>query len=387
MTSDNTVTHAEVEIEKITPTKNESTKGEPMKDKPVKAENTTKKAPAKKAPTKKASAKDQEITSTIYTTLDVTNITAREDWNPKTTDEEWVKWIAASIKENGYLADHPIICKKQGNNYVVDDGHHRLLAVKQLGIKTVPTLVLSDKNRDETTSLLFTLIHNSSKNLTALEQGKLFQRLVDAGMTKDAIADRVGISRAEIYKKLELVEVGPETQKELGKGSVTIKEALATKKVVEETGKPETEALASLKQIKEQVKESKKNNIPTENTNSVRNLADIMTGKKMVEKKEPKTQDGPKVTGPLIPKAEKSTPTPTKATTSTNPNNNIPSSLNTGDSPDIIDVAKMDIGEMEECLCKIVKAMKVKAHSPMEKFVAVKTALEDYKLLEVPKSK
>lgn len=351
----------------------------------------TKKAETKKAETKKAEPK-KAGGGTIYTTLDVVHIITRDGWNPKSTDEEWVNWIATSIQENGYLADQPIICKKQGKDYVVDDGHHRLLAVKKLGIKAIPALVLNDANRDETTSLLFTLIHNSSKNLTPLEQGKLFQRLVEAGMTKDAIADRVGISRAEIYKKLELVEIGPETQKELGKGNVTIKEALATKKVVEETGKPETEALNSLRQIKEQVKEAKKNNIPTENTHSVRNLADIMAGKKTVEKKEPEKKDpekkeGPSIIGSLIPKPDHPTPTTTKVKSAQAPDSGIPSSLNEEDGNDIIDVAKMDIGEMEECLCKIVKAMKVKTHPAEEKYVNVQLILESYKLLDSTRSK
>lgn len=171
------------------------------------------------------------------------NLKVKEGWNVRDVESLDLEDLKVSIKELG--VKQPLTVQTEGDNIFVTDGHRRYFAVMELiaegvEIKTVPVQV-EDRYSNAADHIASMIVRNSGKPLTALEQARVFKRLLDYGLTETEVAAKVGKSRQWVISMLEL-NAAPEDLKSLVKtGKVTA--TLAQQTLAKEGGEKATETL------------------------------------------------------------------------------------------------------------------------------------------------
>lgn len=100
---------------------------------------------------------------------------------------------------------------------LLSDGHRRLANILALvnegvtGFELVPCI--PDKEKESSSRVLGQVIFNSGKNLTPLEQGRLYKRVLADGWEVNAIAAHVGKSVMQVENCLSLVSSRASIQK------------------------------------------------------------------------------------------------------------------------------------------------------------------------------
>lgn len=126
-------------------------------------------------------------------------------------DEESLAGLTASIAELGVL--QPILVHGVGDGeYELIAGERRWRAAKRAGLQTIP-IVVRDAETDA--SLLEqALVENLHRaDLNAMEEAAAYQQLIeDFGLTQEAVAKRVGKSRAAVTNTLRLFQLPPAIQ-------------------------------------------------------------------------------------------------------------------------------------------------------------------------------
>jgi ParB family chromosome partitioning protein len=139
-------------------------------------------------------------------------------------DEESLAALARSIQEVGVL--QPIVVRLRDDGYELVAGERRLRAARMAGLATIPAVI---READETESLREALIENIHRqDLAALELASAFQELLeDLGVSQEALAERLGYSRAHIANTIRLLNLPGEVQRMLAEGSLTAGHARA----------------------------------------------------------------------------------------------------------------------------------------------------------------
>ncbi len=127
------------------------------------------------------------------------------------SNEVALEGLAQSIKAHGVL--QPIIVRRHDSGYELIAGERRFRASRIAGKDTIPALIV---DAAELQSLELALIENIQReDLGVLEEAEAFQELLlSAGMTQQALADRMGRSRASVANTLRLLEL-PESVRQL----------------------------------------------------------------------------------------------------------------------------------------------------------------------------
>jgi len=114
--------------------------------------------------------------------------------------------ILDSIRENG--VQEPIQGYRDKGEFYLTSGHRRLSAVKILikeGIE-YPYINFIAKPKVNESLLLFDIItHNTGKRLTELQEGEIFQRMVQRGFNQEEIAKKIGKTQALISQRIKLL--------------------------------------------------------------------------------------------------------------------------------------------------------------------------------------
>lgn len=151
-------------------------------------------------------------------------IQVKLDWNSRDAADpanaEHIAALKASIREIG--VKKPLVCFMESNVTYVTDGHCRLAAIMELlnegvEIKTVPVMV-EDRLSNEADRIFSQIVHNQGKPLTAIEQAKVFKRLLDLGWQQQEIAKKAGISGGRVSQLLELLTLPVMLQKFITEG-------------------------------------------------------------------------------------------------------------------------------------------------------------------------
>ncbi|MDQ1401836.1 MAG: ParB family transcriptional regulator, chromosome partitioning protein [Actinomycetota bacterium] len=126
-------------------------------------------------------------------------------------DEDTLASLTASVKELGVL--QPVLVRPAGpDGYELIAGERRWRAAKRAGLRTIPALV---KEVGNSASLEQALVENLHRqDLNPLEEAAAYQQLIeDFEFTHDALATRVGKSRAAITNTLRLFQLPPGIQR------------------------------------------------------------------------------------------------------------------------------------------------------------------------------
>ncbi|MFP5577719.1 MAG: ParB/RepB/Spo0J family partition protein [Acidimicrobiia bacterium] len=141
-------------------------------------------------------------------------------------DEESLAGLTASIAEIGVL--QPVLVREVGDgDYELIAGERRWRASKRAGLQTIPVVV---READTDAALLEqALVENLHRaDLNAMEEAAAYQQLVeDFGLTQDAVAKRVGKSRAAVSNTLRLFQLPPAIQGLVAEGQLTAGHARA----------------------------------------------------------------------------------------------------------------------------------------------------------------
>jgi ParB family chromosome partitioning protein len=159
----------------------------------------------------------------MLTEIDVDLIDPNPDQPRKHFDEGALQELAASIKQNGLL--QPITVQpRAGGRFMIVAGERRWRAHRLLGAAKVRAIVqdLDDRERD-----IAAIIENLQReDISQLEEGRAYQRMLDAGFTVDELATRLGLKQSwRITERTSLLRLRPEHQRLVEQGHLTPSQA------------------------------------------------------------------------------------------------------------------------------------------------------------------
>jgi ParB/RepB/Spo0J family partition protein len=143
--------------------------------------------------------------------------------------------LMISLKQEGQL--QPVEVTPVGKRWRLNLGHRRVDAAKKLGWKTVDAVVV--KNLKSTEDAWFrNLAENvQRKDISLSEEGRVYRKLIKSGLTPQAVAARLGISKLKVRAALDALSIipkewdkkvvyrGANNFRNLPKGSVTASSA------------------------------------------------------------------------------------------------------------------------------------------------------------------
>ena len=124
-------------------------------------------------------------------------------------DQEKLDELAQSIQEHGVF--QPILLKESIHGYEIVAGERRYRAAKQVGLETIPSIII-ELTDDEMMEIA--LLENIQReNLNAIEEAKAYKVLQDKfSLTQEELAQRVGKSRAHVANTLRLLTISETLQ-------------------------------------------------------------------------------------------------------------------------------------------------------------------------------
>lgn len=147
-----------------------------------------------------------------------------------------IRWIADSIRENGFFSDHPLsgFVAREGDEDIiyVTDGHSRLAAVDMLiaeGIEIAELPVVTKMRGtsiEDLTVALYT--SNGGRPLTPIETAEVCKRLTGFGWDERRIAQRLGLTPTYVGYLLDLAAAHPEIRQLVQSGKVSATLAMET---------------------------------------------------------------------------------------------------------------------------------------------------------------
>lgn len=144
--------------------------------------------------------------------------------NPrKFFDEQFIKELSESIKENGLL--QPILIRPSGKGYELVCGEQRYRASKLAGL---PDILANIKQMTDEQVLHAQIIENlQRKDISPMEEAAGFKNLIEKNKFDiKEIAKRVGKSDSYVAFRLKLNDLSDNYQKAMHKGSLNIGDAL-----------------------------------------------------------------------------------------------------------------------------------------------------------------
>lgn len=141
-------------------------------------------------------------------------------------DEESLVTLTASVRELGVLQPVLVRVAEGHSAYELIAGERRWRAAKRAGLPTIPAIV---RSASEMASMEQALVENLHRqDLNPLEEAAAYHALIDEfGLTHDALATRVGRSRATISNTLRLFQLPPAAQKLVAEGQLSAGHARA----------------------------------------------------------------------------------------------------------------------------------------------------------------
>lgn len=148
--------------------------------------------------------------------ITVNPLQPREDF-----DEEKLKELADSIKQNGLI--QPITVKKSGNDFILVSGERRLRAVKLLGLEKIAAYSYEKPAETNESLLELALIENIQReNLNPMELSDSYNRLLNEyNLTQEQIAEKVSKQRSTVANYLRLQKLPVEIKVSLRKNEIT----------------------------------------------------------------------------------------------------------------------------------------------------------------------
>lgn len=150
--------------------------------------------------------------------IDINDIKPNKDQPRKTFNEEKLKDLANSIKENGVI--QPLIIRKAQNGYELVAGERRWRAARIAEIKKVPCII---RNFDEKQNMIVAIIENMQReNLNPIEEALGLNEMIKRfEFTQEQVSNALGKSRAYIANSLRLLKLPEKIQNMIIEGRIS----------------------------------------------------------------------------------------------------------------------------------------------------------------------
>jgi len=170
-------------------------------------------------PERPATADGARETATGLYEIPITKILPNPHQPRKTFEEVALKELAESIRSEGLL--QPVVVRKVEEGFELIAGERRWRACQQLKLKYIPARIVQ---ASETSSAVLSLIENLQReDLNPIEEAMGFASLLrDFDLTQEAVAERVGRSRASVANALRLLQLPREIQGYIGKRHLSV---------------------------------------------------------------------------------------------------------------------------------------------------------------------
>lgn len=122
--------------------------------------------------------------------------------------------LADSIKAKGIMQNLTVVPKKDvRGEYTIIIGHRRHAAAKKARLYEVPCVVVDMDEQEQIATMLLENIQRS--DLTAYEQAKGFQMMMDFGDSVSQIVEKTGFSESTVRRRLKMAELDEATLKKV----------------------------------------------------------------------------------------------------------------------------------------------------------------------------
>ena len=137
-------------------------------------------------------------------------------------DQEALAELARSIRQYGVV--QPIVVRRSPEGYDLVAGERRWRASQMAGLVSIPA-VIRDYTDSEMTEIA--LIENLQReDLNPLEEAFAFQRLMaEFGLTQEEVARKIGRSRSMVANMVRLLNLQPEVQEYVSRGTLSMGQA------------------------------------------------------------------------------------------------------------------------------------------------------------------
>lgn len=151
----------------------------------------------------------------VVQSIRLNSIRANEDQPRKFFDQQFIKGLAAGIKESGIT--EPLLLRRlespvDGICFEIVKGEQRWRAAKLAGLKEVPALIakVADKQEQFRIALVSDVLRNG---LELVDLARDLKRLADDGMAEREIAKLLGQSQAWVWQRFQILKLDEATLK------------------------------------------------------------------------------------------------------------------------------------------------------------------------------
>lgn len=127
--------------------------------------------------------------------------------------------LAESIKAKGIMQNLTVVPREAGG-YTVIIGHRRSAAARLAGLEAAPCVITKMSEREQVATML--LENMQRADLTAYEQAKGFQMMMDLGESVASISEKTGFSRTTVKHRLEMAKLSDKKLKEISVRQVSM---------------------------------------------------------------------------------------------------------------------------------------------------------------------
>lgn len=150
--------------------------------------------------------------------VDINDIKPNHDQPRKKFNEDKLRELADSIKENGVI--QPLVVRKSNTGYELVAGERRWRASRIAGLKKVPCLV---RDFDEKQNMIVAIIENMQReDLDPIEEALGIQAMTKRfSFTQEQVATSLGKSRVYITNSLRLLKLPEWIQEHISEGRMS----------------------------------------------------------------------------------------------------------------------------------------------------------------------
>lgn len=169
-------------------------------------------------------SEDTALPSDEILELDIDSIHPNPQQPRHEFDSTALQELADSIKQNGIL--QPIVVRQVAKGYELVAGERRWRASRLAQLETIPAIVRSVNDNQ---LLELALIENVQReDLNAIEKARAYREMMlRLGMTQEQVATKVGKDRSSVANLIRLLDLPPEVQECVSRGSLSMGHARA----------------------------------------------------------------------------------------------------------------------------------------------------------------
>ena len=178
-------------------------------------------------------SKSKKVDADSLFEVEISQLKANPYQPRKEFDDEALKELSESIKEDGVI-ETIIITECADGGYYIVGGERRTRAAKLAGLTKIPACV---KNYSPEKMLEVALIENIQReNLNPLEEALAYQKLMEmSNLSQEEVSKRVGKNRSTVANSLRLLKLPEDMQRSLSEGAISAGHARAILSVVNGT--------------------------------------------------------------------------------------------------------------------------------------------------------